>query len=66
MWFSMATIGVVIYTDKIKERQISKGSYFDNMKYFGFRRIIKEAEDAGHKIKHISPHKINDVDYAMT
>lgn len=62
----MAEIGVVIYTDKIKERQISKGNYFDNMKYFGFRKIIKEAENAGHEIKYISPSRVNEVDFAMT
>lgn len=61
----MARIGILIYTDKVKDRQIAKDAAFDDIKYFGFRRIIEDAKQAGHTIEYVSSSTMNNCDYTL-
>ena len=64
MRLRMAKIGILVFTEKIKERATNKDSAFDSIKHFGFRKIISEIDKA-HEVVHISAKDINTCDYVL-
>lgn len=61
----MEKVGILIFTEKIKERDLHKNVSFDNIKHFGFRKIISEIDSQAYEVSYISASQINEVDFVL-
>jgi radical SAM superfamily enzyme YgiQ (UPF0313 family) len=58
-------VGVLIFTDKVKDRMTRKNNYFDSLEYCGLKYIINEIDKNKYNIEYCSSATINNYEYVI-
>lgn len=57
-------VGVLVFTDKVKDRSTRKNNYFDSLPYAGLNSLLSELKDE-YEVSFVSPETIDTVDFVF-
>jgi radical SAM superfamily enzyme YgiQ (UPF0313 family) len=58
-------IGILVLTDKVKDRMTRKNNYFDSLEYAGFKRIINDIDKVKYEVEFCSFYNINNYEFVL-
>lgn len=58
-------IGILVLTDKIKDRMTRKNNFFDSLEYAGFKRIINDIDKTKYDYEYCSSYNVNSFEFVL-